>query len=66
MAGQEEVKQAEEVIGSLSNTVGALGVSVRYETDNESYIRVYIQSDCRAGCTRRTAVLPSCRPSGRG
>jgi len=58
MAGQEEVKQAEEVIGSLSNTVGALGVSVRYETDNESYIRVYIQSDCRAGCTEEDCCSP--------
>jgi hypothetical protein len=59
MAGQEEVaKQAEEVIGSLSNTVGGLNVSVRYETDNESYIRVYIQSDCRAGCTEQDCCSP--------
>jgi hypothetical protein len=58
MAGQEEVKQAEEVIGSLSNTVGALGVSIRYETDNESYIRVYIQSDCKAGCTEEDCCSP--------
>jgi len=64
MAGQEEVKQAEEVIGSLSNTVGALGVSVRYETDNESYIRVYIQSDCKAGCVEEdccSSILSSLR-----
>jgi hypothetical protein len=59
MAGQEEVaKQAEEVIGSLSNTVGGLNVSVRYETDNESYIRVYIQSDCRAGCAEQDCCSP--------
>lgn len=56
MAGtesEEVAKQAEEVIGSLSNTVGGLNVSVRYETDNESYIRVYIQSDCKVGCTEQ-------------
>ena len=59
MAEPEDVaKQAEEVIGSLSSTVGGLNVSVRYETDNESYIRVYIQSDCKAGCTEQDCCSP--------
>jgi len=59
MAEPEDVaKQAEEVIGSLSSTVGGLNVSVRYETDNESYIRVYIQSDCKVGCTEQDCCSP--------
>ena len=58
MVEPEVEKQAEEVIGSLSNTVGGLNVSVRYETDNESYIRVYIQSDCRVGCTEQDCCSP--------
>jgi hypothetical protein len=55
MAEPEDVA---EVIGSLSNTVGGLNVSVRYETDNESYIRVYIQSDCKVGCTEQDCCSP--------
>jgi len=58
MVEPEVEKQAEEVIGSLSKTVGGLNVSVRYETDNESYIRVYIQSDCRVGCTEQDCCSP--------
>ncbi|MGC9119309.1 MAG: hypothetical protein ACP5I3_10030 [Thermoproteus sp.] len=49
-----EADQAKETAARLAQGIGtnisALNADVKFETDDNSYIRVYITSDCKANC----------------